>query len=110
MIPLIEQRLAMRKELMDKALGSKIVYLEALQQLVEQRQEREVQQSRYREAEAALAALIETSAQAEAEHRHTLSSDLVEAERKAAGLAEDLVKAEQRTRLQALTAPAIRRW
>jgi hemolysin D len=30
---------------------------------------------------------------------------LVEAERKAAGLSEDLVKAEQRTRLQALTAP-----
>jgi hemolysin D len=104
-IPLIEQRLSMRKELMDKAMGSKIVYLEALQQLVEQRQEREVQQSRYREAEAALAALIETRAQAEAEHRRTLSSDLVEAERKAAGLAEDLVKAEQRTKLQVLTAP-----
>src|SRR5262249_3412719 len=80
-------------------------YLETLQQLVEQRQEREVQQSRYREAEAALAALIETRAQAEAEHRRMLSSDLVEAERKAAGLSEDLVKAEQRTRLQALTAP-----
>ena len=30
----------------------------------------------------------------------------MEAERKAAGLTEDLVKAEQRTRLQALTAPA----
>jgi hemolysin D len=105
MIPLIAQRLDMRKELMDKALGSKLVYLEALQQVVEQRQEREVQQSRYHEAEAAIAALVETRAQAEAEHRRTLSSDLVEAERKAAGLAEDLVKAEQRTRLQALTAP-----
>jgi hemolysin D len=105
MIPLVEQRLGMRQQLMEKELGSKVIYLETLQQLVEQRQEREVQQSRYREAEAAVAALVETRAQAEAEHRRMLSSDLVEAERKAAGLAEDLVKAEQRTRLQALTAP-----
>ena len=106
MIPLVEQRLGMRQQLMEKELGSRITYLETLQQLVEQRQEREVQQSRYREAEAAVAALIETRAQAGAEHRRMLSSDLVEAERKAAGLAEDLIKAEQRTRLQALTAPA----
>jgi hemolysin D len=105
MIPLISQRLDMRKALMEKELGSKIVYLETLQQVVEQRQEREVQQSRYREAEAALAAVIETRAQAEAEHSRALSSDLVEAERKAAGLSEDLVKAEQRTKFQVLTAP-----
>jgi hemolysin D len=64
-----------------------------------------VQQSRYHEAEAALAAIIETSAQAEAKYRRTLSSDLVKAERKVAGLSEDLVKAEQRTKFQALTAP-----
>src|SRR5438105_6901671 len=106
MIPLVEQRLDMRQQLMEKELGSKIIYLETLQQLTEQRQERGVQRSRYNEAEAALAALVETRAQAEAEHRRMLSSDLVEAERKAAGLTEDLVKAEQRTRFQALTAPA----
>jgi len=106
MIPLVEQRLDMRQQLMEKELGSKIIYLETLQQLTEQRQERGVQRSRYNEPEAALAALVETRAQAEAEHRRMLSSDLVEAERKAAGLTEDLVKAEQRTRFQALTAPA----
>jgi hemolysin D len=105
MIPLIEQRLRIRKELMDKELGSKIIYLETLQQFVEQKQEREVQQSHYHEGDAAIAALVETRAQAEAEHGRTLSSDLVEAERKVSGLTEDLVKAEQRTRLQALTAP-----
>ena len=83
---------------MEKELGSKVTYLETLQQLVEQRQEREVQQSRYLEAEAALATVIENRAQAEAEHSRTLSGDLVEAERKAAGLSEDLVKAERRAR------------
>jgi hemolysin D len=104
-IPLLQQRVDIRKGLADKELVSKITYLETLHQLVDQQQERNVQQSRSHEAEAALAAIIETAAQAEAEYRRTLSSDLVEAERKAAGLSEDLVKAEQRTKFQALTAP-----
>ena len=104
-IPILQERVDIRKGLADKELVSKIVYLETLQQLVDQQQERRVQESRYHEAEAALAAIIETRAQAEAEYRRTLSGDLVEAERKVAGLSEDLVKAEQRTKFQALTAP-----
>jgi hemolysin D len=104
-IPILQQRVDIRKGLADKELVSKITYLETLHQLVDQQQERNVQQSRYREAEAALAAIIKTAAQAEAEYRRTLSSDLVEAERKVAGLSEDLVKAEQRTKFQLLTAP-----
>jgi hemolysin D len=84
---------------------SKITYLETLHQLVDQQQDHKIQESRHREAEAALAAITKTIAQAAAEYRRTLSSDLVEAERKVAGLSEDLVKAEQRTKFQALTAP-----
>ena len=104
-IPILQQRLDIRKKLSDKELVSKITYLETLHQLVDQQEDHKVQESRYVEAEAALAAIIETRAQAEAEYRRTLSSDLVEAERKVAGLSEDLIKAEQRTKLQALTAP-----
>jgi hemolysin D len=104
-IPILQQRLDIRKGLADKELLSKITYLETLHQLVDQQQDRKVQESRYRESEAALAAIIETRTQAEAEFRRTLSGELVEAERKAAGLSDDLVKAEQRTRLQVLTAP-----
>jgi hypothetical protein len=104
-IPILQQRVDIRKGLTDKELVSKITYLETLHQLVDQQQERRIQESRHREAEAALAAIIKTIAQAEAEYRRTLSSDLVEAERKVAGLSEDLVKAEQRTKFQALTAP-----
>src|SRR6185295_12385464 len=40
-----------------------------------------------------------------AEYRRTLFGELTEAKRKAAGLAADLSKAEQRTKLQQLTAP-----
>jgi hemolysin D len=104
-IPILQERVNIRKGLSDKELVSKITYLETLHQLVDQQQDHKVQESRYREAEAALAAIIKTIAQAEAEYRRTLSSDLVEAERKVAGLSEDLVKAEQRTKFQALTAP-----
>jgi hemolysin D len=104
-LPILQQRVDIRKGLSDKELVSKIIYLETLHQLVDQQQERRVQESRYREAEAALEAIIETRAQAEAEYRRALSADLVEAERKVAGFSEDLVKAEQRTKLQALTAP-----
>ena len=104
-IPILQERVNIRKGLADKELVSKILYLETLHQLVDQQQDHRVQESRYQEAEAGLAAIIETRAQAEAEFRRTLSSDLVEAERKVAGLSEDLVKAEQRTKLQGLIAP-----
>src|SRR5262249_57031335 len=61
--------------------------------------------SHLREAEAAVAAIRETRRQAEAEFRRTLSDELAKAEQKANGLAQDLIKAEQKTRLQVLTAP-----
>ena len=60
-IPVVQQRSDIRKGLMDKELGSKIIYLEIFQQLVEQQQERNVQVSRSHEADAALAAIIKTS-------------------------------------------------
>ena len=105
MIPVIQQRVDIRKTLMDKELGSKLTYFEVLQLLVEQQEELGVQKSHLREAEAAVAAIRETRGQAVAEYRRTLSDELAKAEQKANGLAQDLIKAEQKTRLQLLTAP-----
>jgi hemolysin D len=102
-IPTIQERVNIRKALND--YGSKLQYLEVLQQLTESQQERLVQKSHYREAQAALAAIIETRSQTKAEYRRTLLGELTEAERKAAGFAADLSKAAQRTKLQLLTAP-----
>jgi hemolysin D len=104
-IPVIQQRVDIRKTLVDRELGSKLTYFEVLQVLVEQQQELAVQKSHLREAEAAAAAIRETRRQAVAEYRHTLSDELAKAEQKASGLAQDLIKAEQRTKLQQLTAP-----
>jgi hemolysin D len=105
MIPVIQPRVDIRKTLMDKELGSKLTYFETLQLLVEQQEELAVQRSHLREAEAAAAAMRETRGQAVAEFRRTLSDELTKAEQKANGIAQDLIKAEQKTRLQQLTAP-----
>jgi hemolysin D len=103
--PIIRQRVEIRKYLVDNQLGSRITYLETLQLLTENEKDAAIQQSRLAEANAALAAVIETRAQAVAEFHRKLFDDLAEAERKAAGLSGDLAKAEQRTKLQRLTAP-----
>ena len=102
-IPTIEERVNIRKSL--DQYGSRLQYFEVLQQLTESQQERLVQKSRLKEAQAAVAAIIETRGQTRAEYRRTLFGELTEAKRKAAGLAADLSKAEQRTKLQQLTAP-----
>src|SRR6266480_4391284 len=90
-IPVVQQRVDVRKTLMDKELGSKLTYFEILQLLLEQQAELGVQKSHLQEAEAAVAAIRETRGQAEAEYRRTLS--------------DELAKSEQKTRLQLLTAP-----
>jgi hemolysin D len=102
-IPTIEERVNIRKSLSE--YSSRLQYYEVLQQLTDSQQERLVQKSRAKEAEAAIASLVETRSQTRAEYRRTLFGDLTEAERKAGGLEADLSKAEQRAKLQLLTAP-----
>lgn len=104
-IPLIQERADIRKALAERELGSKLTYLEVLQQLTDAQKDLVVQKSKLQEADAAVAAIIDTRAQTEAEFQRTLFGDLAEADRKARGFSEDLAKAEKRTRLQLLTAP-----
>jgi membrane fusion protein, hemolysin D len=101
----IQQRVDIRKTLMEKELGSKLTYFEVLQQLLDQQQELAVQTSRLHEAEAGADAIAQTRRQTAAEFQRTLSDDLAKSEQKAGGLAQDLIKAEQKTKLQLLTAP-----
>ncbi len=59
-IPPLEERVEIRKHLVSKELGSRLVYLSDLQELTGQRQEVLVQQSRLAETEAAIANLAQT--------------------------------------------------
>jgi hemolysin D len=104
-IPWIQQRVDARKELLDQGLTSRLVYLETMQQLVDQQQELNVQKHRLQEARAAWAAVIQSRAQAIAEFRRTVSGELSTAEQKTAAAAQELIKIDKRSRLQALTAP-----
>ncbi len=104
-IPLLQERVDTRKYLTDKGLASKMTYLSEDQDLVGQQQDLAIQQSKMKEAEAALATLKETRERTAAELRRTTYDELAKAEQKAAGIAQDVIKAERRTNLQELTAP-----
>lgn len=104
-IPLLQQRVDVRKYLADKEYGSKLQYLTEMQDLVGLQQELLVQKSHIHEAESAVTALSETRLQTIAEYRRARFDELAKAEQKAAGFAQDVIKAEQRTKLLALTAP-----
>jgi hemolysin D len=104
-IPLLVQRRDARSELADKGYGSKLTYWEAQQLLVEHEQERVIQRHKLAETAATLAALDNQRQQTEAEFRRTKLAELNDAERQAASLAQELVKAEQRQGLQTLSSP-----
>jgi len=105
LLPVTQQRVDIRKILMEKEIGSKLTYYETLQLQIEQQEELAVQRSHLKEAEAAVAAIRETRLQAVAEYRKSLSDELAKSEQKANGVARDLIKAQQRTSLQQLTSP-----
>jgi hemolysin D len=104
-IPVAQERVDVRKYLVDKALGSKLTYLSDYQDLVGQQQDLSIQKSRLQEAEAATLVFKETRAKTVAEFQRSLFEDLDKAEQKAAALAQDVIKADRRTKLQLLTAP-----
>ena len=104
-IPLLQQRVDVRKYLADKEYGSKLQYLTEMQDLVGLQQELLVQKSHIHESESAVTALSQTRLQTIAEYRRARFDELAKAEQKAGGVAQDVIKAEQRTKLLALTAP-----
>ena len=102
-IPVVQKRLQIHNGLKD--YDRKLVYFEVLQQLTEYQGEAKVQSAHLDETKSAMGAILETRRQNSEEFRRTRLAELTEAERKVAGLIEDLAKAEQRARFQKLTAP-----
>ena len=70
-----------------------------------QQQDLVIQRSKLKEVEAALAAFKETRDSTAAEVRRTLYDEPAKAEQKAAGIGQDKIKAERRTKLHDLVAP-----
>jgi hemolysin D len=104
-IPILQERNNIRKYLYERELGSKITYLTEYHELVSQQQDLLIQKQRYLEADAAVAALTEMRLRTAAEQRRAFFEELAKAEQKTAGLSQDLIKAEKKTKLQLLTSP-----
>jgi hemolysin D len=104
-LPILEERVGIRKTLFEHATGSKVEYLELLQPYVEEQHDLEVQKRKADEIAAAIAGIEEQRSQTIEEFRRDRYGELAEAERKANGLREDVARAQHRAALQVLTSP-----
>jgi hemolysin D len=94
-----------RRKAMEIQYGNRIAYLDAQTKLVDQQNERLVQQRKIAEVTAARQALEQQIEQTKAAYEHQILNDLSDAEKKVAELSQDLVKAEQKTNEQILRSP-----
>jgi hemolysin D len=104
-VPMLAERAAAYRQLLDREFVGRLQYLEVEQQRVEKVQELAMAQHRL---DRDLAALAEARAQAELiemEFRRGRLAELAEVETRAASLAQEVVKASQRARVQRLVAP-----
>jgi len=104
-LPLVEEGAAIRRKAMEIQYGNHIAYLDAQTKLVEQQNERIVQQRKLVEIAAARQALEQQIEQTRAGYEHQILNDLSDAEKKVAELSQDLVKAERKTAEQVLRSP-----
>jgi hemolysin D len=104
-LPLVEESATIRRKAMEIQYGNHIAYLEAQTKLVEQRNERMVQQRKLVEVEAARQALVQQVEQTRAGYERQVLSDLSDAQKKVDELGQDLVKAERKSSEQILRSP-----
>jgi len=104
-MPMVEETATIRRKAMEIQYGNHIAYLDAQTRLVEQQNERLVQQRKLVEIAAARQALEEQVGQIKASYEHQVLNDLSDAEKKVAEFSQDLIKAEQKTDEQILRSP-----
>lgn len=104
-VPLLEEKVQMYAVLMERNLTSKVNLLDSQKSLVEAQHERIVTQHHIESTVAQIAALVQQRKQTEEELRGQDIKDLAKANQTAAQLAQDEVKARQRTVLQTLRSP-----
>lgn len=105
MLPLARARADARKELADKGYGSRMAWLDAQQQLLDQEQQQTTLLGRKRELAAGIAAAESQLQRTQAEIERGLRDELAEIERKVVSLTQERAKADQKLDLQSLRAP-----
>jgi hemolysin D len=104
-LPLIRERVEALQYLARKDLTPKLNALELQQELVEAEQDLTIQNHRLTQLDALIVTLRDGRRQAEQEFRSVTLSAIADAERKLAGLRQELIKAEDRRARLQLTAP-----
>ena len=104
-LPLLQEKVAMYKKLMEQSLTSKINLIEAQRLLVESTHDRVKTEHQVEGAVAQIAALMHQRKQTQEELRDQDMKDLAKANQTAAQLSQDGIKARQRTGLQTLRSP-----
>lgn len=104
-LPLITKRADALKGLVGKKLVAENQWLELEQERIEQQQDMESHKQRSLELNAAITEARQQRNSVEAEFTGKVYTELAETERQVAALEQELIKAEQRTGLQTLTAP-----
>jgi hemolysin D len=104
-LPLMAEEASVRQKAMEIQYGNRIAWLDAQTRLIEQQNERLVQQRKIVEIAAARQALEQQLEQTKAGYEHQVLNDLSDAEKKAEEFSQDLVKAEQKTAEQVLRSP-----
>jgi len=103
--PFLQQVANMRTELLKEAVGSRLDWLNAEQQLAESGPDIEMAQAQRSAALASVASLGQARAETQAQYATQVFSDLEQAEQKIGEAQQDLVKAEQQVALTTLRAP-----
>jgi hemolysin D len=104
-LPLVEESASIRRKAMEIEYGNHIAYLDAQTKLVDQRNERLVQQRKLVEIEAARQALEQQIGQTRSGFERQVLSDLSDAQKKVEQLSQDIIKAERKTDEQILRSP-----
>lgn len=104
-LPLVEQQLSARKELMEKGLSSRLLFLEVKERHITHQKNLEIQTEQLAMAEAVLASLEAQAEQYRQEFRMNVVSELAEAQEQVTLYAAELDKAQRRSALQQLRAP-----
>jgi hemolysin D len=104
-VPMLTERAAAYRTLLDREFVGRLQYLEIEQQRVEKVQELAMAQHRLDRDLAALAEARAQSVLVEMEFRRGRLAELAEVETRVASLAQEVVKASQRAKIQRLVAP-----
>jgi hemolysin D len=104
-VPVAEQRARAKQEASDGGFGSRDEYLAAQQDWIDRKQKLEGARHDLKNAQSGIADAEAKLRQSEAQFRTEALDKLAEADQKAASLAQDLAKADERSRLFRLTAP-----